>query len=338
MTSRGPLRLERGILTISLDLELIWGTLDLFGPERFRRACEIERSVVIDRLLALFSEFDVQATWLVLGHLMLDHCASKSGKSHPEIVRSLYSWHHQDWFEHDSGGIEDEKSIFLGRSLIEKIQACPVPQEIGCHTFSHAIFGDSGCSAATAESEIEASLAAASDMDIEMRSFAFPRNEVGHLDVLRKHGFDCYRGPEPHWYEREGLPNAFRRVARMLGVLAATAPPVVLPERTESGLWNVPGSMIYFPMHGLRKYIPGSLRVKRAIKGLNAAVRHKKIFHLWFHPTNLADESDKMFAGLRNILEYASLLRSRDELSILPMRSLVPVAAARIGTSAVNDR
>ena len=45
------LKLERGVFTVSLDFELIWGTLDLFGPERFRRACEIERSEVIDRVV-----------------------------------------------------------------------------------------------------------------------------------------------------------------------------------------------------------------------------------------------------------------------------------------------
>jgi hypothetical protein len=129
-----------------------------------------------------------------------------------------------------------------------------------------------------------------------------------------------------------------KRVARSLAVLATDEPPVVLPEQTESGLWNIPGSMIYFPMHGLRKYIPVSFRVRRAIKGLDAAARLKKIFHLWFHPTNLADETDKMFAGLRSILEHASLLRSREELFILPMRSMVPMAATRIGMSAVSDR
>jgi peptidoglycan/xylan/chitin deacetylase (PgdA/CDA1 family) len=338
MRSRVPLSQERGVLTISLDLELIWGTLDLFGPERFRRACEIERSVIVDRLLDLFSEFDVQATWLVLGHLMLDRCASQNGKKHPEIVRPSHSWHRQDWFEHDPGGVEDDRSIFLGRSLMEKIRACRAPQEIGCHSFSHVIFGDAGCSAETAESEIEASLAAARDLGIEMQSFAFPRNEIGHLDVLRKHGFTCYRGPEPQWYERQPWPLTVKRVARSLAVLAADEPPVVLPEQTESGLWNIPGSMIYFPMHGLRKYIPVSFRVRRAIKGLDAAARLKKIFHLWFHPTNLADETDKMFAGLRSILEHASLLRSREELLILPMRSMVPMAATRIGMSAASDR
>jgi peptidoglycan/xylan/chitin deacetylase (PgdA/CDA1 family) len=332
------LSLERGVFTTSLDLELIWGTLDLFGPERFRPACVTERSEVIDRLLDLFCEFDVQATWLVLGHLMLDRCAPENGKKHPEIVRPAHTWHRKDWFQHDPGGIEDDQSIFLGRSLIEKIRACRVPQEIGCHSFSHVIFGDSGCSAETAESEIKASLAAARDLGVEMQSFAFPRNEVGHLDLLSKYGFTCYRGPEPQWYERRALPSALRRVARSVGVLAAAEPPVVLPEETESGLWNIPGSMIYFPMHGLRKYMPVSLRVKRAIKGLNAAARQRKIFHLWFHPTNLADETNEMFAGLRSILEHASLLRSRDQLSILPMRSLVPAAALRIGVSSVNDQ
>jgi peptidoglycan/xylan/chitin deacetylase (PgdA/CDA1 family) len=338
MLSGEALKLERGVFTVSLDFELIWGTLDLFGPERFRRACETERSEVIDRLLDLFSEFEVQATWLVLGHLMLDRCEAEGDRKHPEIVRPSHSWHRQDWFEHDPGGSEDDRSIFLGRSLVEKIRALPVPQEIGCHSFSHVIFGDAGCSAETAESEIEASLAAARDLGVEMQSFAFPRNEVGHLDLLRKHGFTCFRGPEPRWYERRSLPAAVRRIARLLVVLAAAEPPVVLPEQTKSGLWNIPGSMIYFPMHGLRKHLPVSLRVKRAIKGLNAAARQRKIFHLWFHPTNLADETNEMFAGLRSILEHASLLRSRDQLSILPMRSLVPAAALRVGVSSVNDQ
>jgi peptidoglycan/xylan/chitin deacetylase (PgdA/CDA1 family) len=278
----------------------------------------------------LFTDFDVQATWFVLGHLMLDHCAAEGGKKHPEIVRPSHSWQRQDWFEHDPEGGEDGRSIFLGRSLIEKIRACPVPQEIGCHSFSHVIFGDSGCSAETAESEILASLAAARNLGVEMESFAFPRNEIGHLDLLRKHGFTCYRGPEPRWYERESLPMVLRRVARMMGVLAAAEPPVALPHQTESGLWNIPGSMIYFPMHGLRKHIPVSFRVRRAIKGLDAAARLNKIFHLWFHPTNLSDATDKMFAGLRDILEHARSLRSRDELSILPMRSLVPASEARV--------
>ena len=62
---------RKGVFTLSLDFELLWGTVDLHGSERFRRACEIEREVVIDRLLDLLDEHKIPATWCILGHLFL---------------------------------------------------------------------------------------------------------------------------------------------------------------------------------------------------------------------------------------------------------------------------
>ena len=312
--------LEKGVFTISLDFELIWGTLDLFGPEQFRRACEVERERVIDLLLDLFVEFEVPATWCILGHLFLDKCSGK----HPNIVRAKHDWVNGDWFEHDPNENEHDKSIFLGRSLVEKIKNCSVQQEIGSHSFSHVIFSDDGCSKEVAESEITESVRLAEEMGIEMRSFAFPRNEIGHLDVLYKHGFRCYRGIEPNWYENRQVPEKIRRAMRLFDVLRAAKPPTVLPQKTESGVWNIPGSAIYFPMHGFRKHIPMSLRTRRAIKGLNHAMEKKRIFHLWFHPTNLSDEIDVMFAGLREILQYASNLRENGKICFLPLKDLIP--------------
>ena len=156
-----------------------------------------------------------------------------------------------------------------------------------------------------------------------MRSFAFPRNRVGHLEVLRDHGFDCYRGPEPVWYELDRGPRALRRIGHLGDVLTARRPPVVLPDETLPGLWNLPGSMIYFPMHGARRFLPVSVRVARARKGLDAAARRSRVFHLWFHPTNLADESDRAFSGLRRILEHAASLRASQRLSVKPMSEVI---------------
>jgi hypothetical protein len=189
------------------------------------------------------------------------------------------------------------------------------------------IFGDAGCSRATAASELTECVRIAREMGIELQSFAFPRDRIGHLDVLREYGFQCYRGREPHWYEKRKMPNALRRLASLGGVLIAAEPPLVLPEWQAEGIWNIPGSMIYFPNHGFRRYIPISLRVKRAVKGLKAAAQQKKIFHLWFHPTNLADDMDAMFTGLREILRQAVELRARGALAISPMRELVMTQA-----------
>ena len=145
---------DRGVFTISIDFELIWGTLDKHGPERFRAACELERKEIIDRLLGLFEEFEIPATWCIVGHLFLAECQADNGQKHPEIVRPTHPWMQQDWFAFDPCDSEQHDHLFLGRSLVEKIRACRVAQEIGCHTFSHVIFGDPGCSRATAESEL----------------------------------------------------------------------------------------------------------------------------------------------------------------------------------------
>jgi peptidoglycan/xylan/chitin deacetylase (PgdA/CDA1 family) len=323
-----------GVLTISLDFELIWGTLDLFGPKRFGAACMIEREVVVGRLLDLFEELDIPATWCIVGHLFLERCEPVDGIKHPEIIRPDHQWCRTDWFAHDPCGNERNHPLFFGRDLVDKIRACSAPQEIGCHSFSHVIFGDAGCSRASAESEIAACVWLARAMGVELRSFAFPRNQIGHLDVLSQYGFKCYRGPEPVWYENAGLPPVLRRVARLFEVLTASPPPVVLPEKNESGLWNIPGSTIYFPMHGLRRFVPMRLRIQRALKGLRRAARCRRIFHLWFHPTNLADQTDAMFAGLRQILQRAVELRHRGELEILTMSQIAERCESSPGTAA----
>jgi hypothetical protein len=192
-----------------------------------------------------------------------------------------------------------------------------VPQEIGTHSFSHVIFD--GCTRETAASELAACERAAREMGIELRSFVFPRNRVAHLDTLGAHGFVCYRAPEPAWYESLRLPAPLKRLAHLADLLRAAEPPVVLPESTAEGVWKIPASMLYFPMHGLRRHIPLALRVRRAAKGIHAAVRQRAIFHLWLHPTNLADETEAMFLGLREILAEVASRRAAGEIDVVPM-------------------
>lgn len=316
-------RLECGVFTLSLDLELIWGTRDLLGVDGFRKSCETERQVVIDRILDLLTRFEIPATWCIVGHLFLDRCSREDGRKHPEIVRPAHAWSRGDWFAGDPDGTEAEAPLFLGRSLVEKIRSCPVPQEIGSHSFSHVIFGDPGCSPAVARSEIEACVRAAEPMGIALRTFSFPRNRVGHLDALAANGFRCFRGPEPRWYHDGRVPVALRRLAHLWDNLAIVRPPVVLPQQREEGLVEVPGSMVYLPIHGFRRLIPVRWRVRRALKGLGAAVRERGVFHLWAHPTSMADRTEAMLAGLRQILEEVSRLRARGSLRVLPMGSVM---------------
>jgi peptidoglycan/xylan/chitin deacetylase (PgdA/CDA1 family) len=306
---------DRGVFTLSLDFELIWGTLDR-GVDLYREACEREHAFVVERFLALLAEFEISATWCTLGHLFLGSCAPEDGRKHPEIIPPT-----PRWFDPDPAATEETAPIFYGKTLVDRILECPTAQEVGCHSFSHPMFDT--CSRKTADSELAECVRLARERGLELSSFAFPRNRVGHLDVLREHGFSVYRGPDPAWFEDPRWPRPAKRIGHLLEVVAARRPPVVLPEETMPGLWNLPGSMIYFPMHGVRRRIPLSVRVSRAFKGLDAAVRERRVFHLWFHPTNLAFETNAMFEGLRRIFSRVAALRDEGRLSVMPMRDVV---------------
>jgi hypothetical protein len=158
-------------------------------------------------------------------------------------------------------------------------------------------------------------LRAAGDLDLTMRSFAFPRNRVGHFGVLARHGFVCYRGPEPQWYSRaRQVPRAVARAAHLWDFVRAATPPAVWPVRESCGVIDVPGSMVFLPRHGVRRLVPMGRRVRRAARGLEQAARTGLLFHLWMHPTNLADDSDAMLAGLERTFAHAANLRAHGHL------------------------
>jgi hypothetical protein len=320
-------QLSRGAFTLSLDFELIWGTVDIAGVDGFRSACLFERKRIVDDLLALLDEFEIPATWCIVGHLFLDRCDGK----HATLKCPAHAWLREDWFEADPGGIENDQSVFLGKSLVEKILACPTKQEVGFHSFSHVIWGDPGCSREVAESEIRACLDAAAWTGTQPVSFVFPRNRVGHLDVLADHGMRVFRGPGPRWYERDENPGALGRLAHLLEVALGTPAPTVLPSAAPSGLVNLPGSMIYLPAHGVRGLIPVGRRVRRAIAALEEAVERRRVFHLWFHPTNLADRYEAMMKGLRAIFNEARRMR---DLNLLDIRSMSSYSVVESGVHA----
>jgi hypothetical protein len=96
-----------------------------------------------------------------------------------------------------------------------------------------------------------------------------------------------------------------------------------MPEEN-AGMWSIPGSMLYTPAFGMRRYVPVWLRVLRANRGLDSALRQKRVFHLWFHPTDLTCRTEAMLDGLRKIFERAASLRDAGQLDILSMRDLIP--------------
>lgn len=310
--------LNRGIFTVSIDTELAWGTFDHGGHIRFKQVYKRYRALV-RRILDLFEKYAVSATWALVGHLFLEKCDKSNGIAHPQIVRPQYRWFRGDWFACDPASDISHDNFWYGCDIVEMLKNSSIAQEIASHSFSHLIFSDPECSWAAAESDIAECVKVAGDSQVSLETFIFPRNGVGHLDILEKHGFKVYRG--------SGMPASARRknfTARACSFLKdflALTPAVVVPCRV-GGLTAIDTSMLFRYSYGLSKFIPRGMRALRAKKGLNKAAITNRVFHLWTHPMNFGWNEQAMFKEFEGILSYAAELRDKGSILIMPLKEI----------------
>lgn len=297
-----------GRVVISIDAELAWGFHDFETPpqRRVRRARRGWR-----RLVQCLDAYRIPATWSIVGHLFFEECDGHHA-DHPAAE--------DGWFDRDPGGSVEENGRWFGPDLIDLVEDAHVDHEIGCHSFSHVLFDPSITEREVIEAELEASVDAARERGLSLESFVFPRNVVGHRDLLAKYGFTCYRGVEPsRWYDRPWLYPAGKFASYAVG---RTGPPLASPTVDEHGLVNVPGSLCLFSFEGaarsLVEPIAGDPVLRKAKLGIDAAVEaDDAVCHLWLHPNEIT--TDRNVDRLRRILEYLDERRRATDLQIVTM-------------------
>jgi len=313
--------LPRGAFTLSFDFELVWGSRDLVSdPAPLVAEAHITRDQIFEPLLHALQRLGVCATWATVGQLFLGGARAGPGGLHPGVVPPQHAWRRAPWWQGVPEGTEAEHPAWYGRSLVQRL--AQAGQEVGSHSFSHPVFGDPGCPREAADTDLAAAVAAAAELGLRLRSFVFPRNVVGHLDLLAKHGFTCWRSPEPDLAHHPRLPRPAQRLVHLAEVAAARTPPMVVPRKDAHGLWDIPGSAVFLPAHGVRRAIPISRRVRRSTRGIDRAIAERKLFHLYLHPINLASAPGPMLAGLIAVLEHAARARDAGRLDILAMGQL----------------
>jgi len=306
---------SRGTFVISIDLELAWGTCDRPIQPRARHAIELEREI-IRRLLDLFSNFNVRATWAVVGHLLLTECTWEGDIVHPEISRPIARNLQRDWFfQHPK---DQNDPLWYGRDIIDWILDASPKQEIGSHSFAHILYDESITHLDAIRSDVETAAQLHEDLGLPFEVFVFPRNAVGALDLLSKAGVTVYRGNTRRWY-KFFKPRPVGRLLNLLQFLFGVTPPTVAATTDENGMVNLPDSMLLFSQAGIRGLIPSRSLIRMGIAGLNRAVDRKEIFHLWFHASNFAYNSDKQFHVFETILRHAERLREDGLIEFLPM-------------------
>ena len=279
--------MDNPIFIISLDVELIWGYVSeptnkaislMKNDDKNGRGC-------IDILLNLFEKHNITATWAVVGHLFLDHCECEDGIPHRNMPRFK-----EDWYSADPCTDIQRDPLYYGKDIVESILSNRIKHEIGYHSFSHVVFSE--CSRGVAEAEIKVGNKLAKEFGITFKSFVFPENKIGHIDVLKKYGFKIYRGENL----TRGKMSQNILIRKFNGGIDKMIAPPTEP-KWKDGIWMIPSSMYFCDTQIRFSVLP------RAKIGLCRAMQSKKVFHIWLHPHNLLinpslkDDLDK-FLGI----------------------------------------
>ena len=266
---------EKGTFCISLDTEFLWSRK--YAIKKFTPRVKKERRIIL-KLLKIFKRYKIPATWAIVGKLFYKPTKHK---------RESYLW--------------------KGLDIVEKIQSTP-RQEIGCHSFSHKVFTE--ISVKEAESEVKQCINLAQKNNIKLNSFVFPKNEIAHVDILKKNNFVCYRGKSKNQSKISQLVNVLIPLGNSSQITI------------KNGMINIPATMYYPSSRGIKKIIPNKLIVFKIKLGINKAIRKGELFHLWFHPTDLTENTDKLLMGLEKVLLFADKKRTEKLLEIKTMEEI----------------
>jgi hypothetical protein len=225
----------------------------------------------IESLLRLFETYSISATWAVVGCLFTEY---------PPTMEYI----------------------------VEKILHGNVRHEIGYHSFTHINFSERGRS--FVELEITEGLKLSNKLGINLKSFVFPNDAIGHTDVLRDNGFIIYRGQVIK--QGNAKQHLLSRVV-YIGLNHLISQPVD-PKRHD-GIWEVPASMHFedslFPFFIL----------PRAKRGVNKAIRLQNVFHIWLHPQDLVT-NPSLIKKLDSFLYFVAMKRDKGKIQALTMGEL----------------
>jgi hypothetical protein len=303
-------RFERGTVILSLDTEQIWGYMDLFSEPQFRErypgALEAH-----PRLLACLCDAGISATWLIVGGMTL----RGSNGARDSRMAGLPA----NWTARIPCGSEIITPLWYQRSFVERLREAYPLQEIGLHGgLTHLIWTGRRATRNVVQWELAEGVKALQQARVQPRSFSFGRDQEAYHELLPAHGICSYRGRTPVLAYQLGRtrPGA---LLRLVDELRRATPPLVWPQETLPGLWNIPSSLFLYPIGASRtRFVGLRSRLERFRRGVEAAARYRGIFHFCLHPENLV-ESGAGFSVFEDILEQLVRSRDRGDVDILTM-------------------
>jgi len=324
----------KGVFMLWIDVELAWGRAHRrkINLQKLRKVALNVRGV-LDQIFVLLENYNIPVTWAILGHLLLDHCSKNdaNGLPHPDMPRPNYSWLKGDWYRYDPCTDVEDDPAWYGNDIVDKIvghvKDVETINDLGCHSFSHQLFGDPGCGEELARAEVERCIELMKERyGIVPGVFAFPRDYVGHVNALHDLGFTVFRDVPTKLYPclelektvSNRIKTFFSLFAQFLSYYFLVPPHVVAPREVLPKLWAVSGCLAY----SRKPLIPLRLATWKAIKGVNKAIEEGKIFCMYTHLRDLG-ENGGVIADFEKILSYVDAKRKEGLLEVKTATKLV---------------
>lgn len=307
---------KKGYFLFSLDTELAWGYFDQYRPGRFSSGGVRERKA-IRRLLDIFDEFEISATWAVVGHMFFASCEKcevcpvLEWKGKYSSFEQIYDTNDQLWY---------------GADVIDLLQSRSTRHEIGFHGYTHKVFDERVMTEAEAKTEITEWRRLAARKNITPYSVAFPRNRAGHLGAFKDAGYICYRGDELR--PRGSRFTLLNKAMNVFDLILQIRTPLVYESiLDESGLVNLPASRWLFGMNrrveaALDSVGLSTLRIRPMVEAVKRAAHEGRIVHIWAHPEEFKTDAD--FEKLRFLLRHVA-----GEIKKGSMQSITMIDLAR---------
>lgn len=172
---------------------------------------------------------------------------------------------------------------------VEAITVRPIAHDIAGHGYYHRSF------AALTGEESSAELGmlqnAMRKFGLQPESFVFPRNRIGHLDLLPSFGYLCFRGAG-------GFPNNRMSMDRV------------------SGLWRLNPTL----------FVNSASNTALIEKIIDICSVHRAPAHFWFHIWNFGSDKSEMEHALgrvmRPLLAHISKLKHEGRITINSMKEV----------------
>jgi peptidoglycan/xylan/chitin deacetylase (PgdA/CDA1 family) len=315
---------QNGYFLFTLDTELAWGHYDSFHPDQFSKDGTRERAAIL-RLLDLLDEFDLVATWALVGHLFYEKCEECQ-------VCPVLDW--KGKYVSFSQIYKTNFPLWYGADIMGTLLQRASRHEIAFHGYTHRFFD----SLSEQETRIEISewLRVTARRNVRPpTAVVFPRSRIGHLQLFDRYGFKCYRGDELLPWDYYALPilgKVFNRVDLLTQLRTPQVYSLPLPTH---GMVNLPASRGLLRVnprfeHLLEFFGLAHLPTASLIRGVKKAAQEKKVMHLYAHPYEFRTEKD--FEKLREIFAVVAEKVRTGQLQSISMSAL----AERILSDSTN--